>query len=106
MAATPESSCFCNSLLSGSELPGRPEAGSLTSPVCENACHLLVFEFDNWPSRAEEYLTARQVKEEKASFTIQLRKNMFSFYLMETGLWRKLQVLFNLVIDKMCHKVI
>lgn len=48
----------------------RHEDGDLTSLDFENASHLLDFEFDKWPSRAEEYLTVRQVNEEKASFGV------------------------------------
>lgn len=66
----PKVAAFCNSLVSHSVLLGRPEAGNLTSLGFENASDLLVFEFDKWPSGAEEYLTARPVDEEKASFRI------------------------------------
>lgn len=66
----PKVLAFCNSLVSDSVLLGRPEAGNLTSLSFENASDLLVFEFDKWPSRAEEYRTARQVDEEKASVRI------------------------------------
>lgn len=67
----PKVLAFCNIFVSDLVLLSKPEAGNLTSLDFENASHLLIIEFDKWPSRPQECLTARQVNEEKASFSIQ-----------------------------------